>query len=241
MHTARIDVHAHLLAGLDDGCKTPEQSLQCAAALVSGGYSHAFCTPHIWPNFPHNTPRAIGTAVADLQSRLDSAKIPLKLAPGAEINLPSMWPQLQTMADDQIATYSLAGKYLLFDFWDDQIAQCSDLDPAIIQLQSRGLKLVLAHPERVEALQRDLQAVDHFIELGVLLQLNSYCLADPPHSPRFITGKRLLETGRYFLIGTDSHDPQGMGVRLRGVEAAVQIVGAEAVDRLTIHNPRLLL
>jgi protein-tyrosine phosphatase len=179
--------------------------------------------------------------VADLQSRLDAAKIPLKLAPGAEINLPSMWPQLQTMADDQIATYSLAGKYLLFDFWDDQIAQCSDLDPAIIQLQSRGLKLVLAHPERVEALQRDLQAVDHFIELGVLLQLNSYCLADPPHSPRFITGKRLLETGRYFLIGTDSHDPQGMAVRLLGVEAAVQIVGAEAVDRLTIHNPRLLL
>jgi protein-tyrosine phosphatase len=240
MHTGRIDVHSHLLPGLDDGCKTDQQSLQCAAALVAAGYSHTFCTPHIWPNFPNNTPPAIRAAVARLQSVLDDAQIPLKLSSGAEINLPSMWSKLQSMADEAIATYSMAGKYLLFDFWDDQIKQCSDLEPAILQLQSRGMKLVLAHPERIEALQRDQSAVDRLIDLGVLLQLNSWCLADPPASPRFTTAVRLLESGKYFLLGTDLHEPQGLPMRLRGVKLAAQIAGPEMLDRLTIHNPRLL-
>jgi len=241
MHTGRIDVHSHLLPGLDDGCKTDEQSLQCAAALVAAGFSHTFCTPHIWPNFPNNTPPAIRAAVARLQSVLDDAQIPLKLSSGAEINLPSMWPKLQSWENDAIATYSMAGKYLLFDFWDDQIKQCSDLEPAITNLQSRGLKLVLAHPERVEALQQDQSAVDRLIDLGVLLQLNSWCLADPPASPRYTTAVRLLEAGKYFLIGTDLHDPDGMAVRLRGLEVAAEILGEDALDSLTIQNPCMLL
>jgi protein-tyrosine phosphatase len=241
MASARIDVHTHLLPGFDDGCKTDEQSLRCASLLVSAGYERAFCTPHLWPNFLKNTPAAIAAGVARLQQRLDSASIPLKLSGGGEINLPSMWPSLKTMADDQIPTYSLAGKYLLFDFWDDQIKSCSDLEPAITHLQSRGLKLVLAHPERVERLQRDPSALDRLIDLGVLLQLNSWCLADPPESPRFTTAVRLLEAGRYFLIGTDLHDPDGMAVRLRGIEVAAEIAGEDALDALMIHNPKMLL
>jgi protein-tyrosine phosphatase len=241
MQSGRIDVHTHLLSGFDDGCKTQEQSLRCASALVAGGFGHAFCTPHLWPNFLKNVPANIGPAVARLQAQLDAAKIPLKLSGGGEINLPSMWPALQSMPDDQIPTYSLAGKYVLFDFWDDQVKTCADLEPAITHLQSRGLKLILAHPERVEILQRVPSALDRLIDLGVQLQLNSWCLADPPTSSRFTTAVRLLEAGRYFLIGTDLHEPDGMAVRLRGIEVADQIIGADALDRLTIHNPRMLL
>ena len=50
--TGRIDVHSHLLPGLDDGCVSLDESLACARRLVAEGYTHSFCTPHIWPNLP---------------------------------------------------------------------------------------------------------------------------------------------------------------------------------------------
>jgi protein-tyrosine phosphatase len=53
MH-GRIDVHAHLIPGVDDGCADVRESIECGRMLVGAGYTHAFCTPHIWPNLPGN-------------------------------------------------------------------------------------------------------------------------------------------------------------------------------------------
>src|SRR4051794_15107533 len=50
----RIDVHSHLLPGVDDGCASIEDSIACAARMVAAGYTHSFCTPHVWPDLPHN-------------------------------------------------------------------------------------------------------------------------------------------------------------------------------------------
>ena len=115
--TGRIDVHSHLLPGVDDGCATVDESLQCARMLVEFGYTHAFCTPHIWPSLPGNTVTTISAGVESLQHALDQQRIPLRVLPGGEIGLLAMWPALETFADDQIVTYSLAGRFVLFDFW----------------------------------------------------------------------------------------------------------------------------
>src|SRR5438477_236070 len=80
----RIDVHTHLLPGIDDGCTSLEESISCALALVEAGYSHAFCTPHVWPNLPRNNALQISVNTADLQLAFDRASVPLKLLPGGE-------------------------------------------------------------------------------------------------------------------------------------------------------------
>jgi tyrosine-protein phosphatase YwqE len=111
---------------------------------------------------------------------------------------------------------------------------------AIANLQSRGLKLVLGHPERISALQREPAALNELLDSGVLLQLNSWCLAESPERMVRRVGERLLREGKYFLIGTDLHSPAGMSIRIRGLETARAIAGEAEFDRLTNHNPRLL-
>src|SRR5258708_22601308 len=104
MDTGRIDVHTHLLPGIDDGCPSFDDSLQCARTLVAAGYTQAFCTPHIWPTLPHNTIDNVRQWTSKLQERFDAAGIPLKLAPGGENNLLCAWPAMKELPRERIRT-----------------------------------------------------------------------------------------------------------------------------------------
>lgn len=232
----RIDVHAHLLPGIDDGCQTLEDSLDCARKLLEYGYSHCFCTPHIWSNLPHNNPRDIARRTSELQAQLDRATIPLIVLPGGEINL---GPNLLHTAPDQIVTYGQAGKHVLIDLWADRIPEF--FKPTIVWLQSLGLTVILAHPERMRALQDDPTLADWFAELDVLLQGNLQCFNDAPHQATRQTAERFLSEGRYFLLGTDLHGRETLRPRLEGFERVRSILDSESFDRLTIHNPSRLL
>src|SRR3569623_3730047 len=86
-HTGRIDGHSHQIPGVDDGCRTVDEPIACARELVAAGYTHSFCTPHIWPNLPENNVKTIVEKVRQLQAALDQAFVPLKLLPGGEITL----------------------------------------------------------------------------------------------------------------------------------------------------------
>src|SRR5687767_913784 len=80
----RVDTHSHLLPAVDDGCKTVEDSIACAKILVANGYSHAFCTPHIWHNNRGISRTSVPRLVKMLQTELDAAQVPLTLMPGGE-------------------------------------------------------------------------------------------------------------------------------------------------------------
>jgi len=212
--------------------------VQCARALVGAGYTHAFCTPHVWPHVKISA-ASIQIGTNHLAAEFTRAGVPLRLFPGGEMNLVELWPDLK---DQPIITYGLAGKYALFDFWAESIAECADrLFPGIEHLQSRGIQPILAHPERIAALHRDPCAIDRITETGVLLQLNGWCLNLALDNPISITAHRLLREGRYFLIGSDLHQPAGMPDRIAALTTAEKIIGKDALDKLTIENPRLLL
>jgi protein-tyrosine phosphatase len=240
--TGRVDVHTHLLPGVDDGCETLEESIACAQALVGAGYTHAYCTPHVWANLPHNNAREIGARVNKLQGALERAGVALTLLPGGEHTLLSAWPGIRETARADVVTYGLLGRNVLFDFWTDETEAVRErIEPAARHLRDQGFELILAHPERIEALQRDARSLDRLTELGVRLQLNSWCLAEPRGDRRRDMAERLLKEGRYFLIGTDLHRPAGMKARLEGLAMAEELVGAREVERLTVENPRGLM
>ena len=71
----RVDVHSHLIPAVDDGCQSLDESIECARLLVREGYTHSFCTPHVWPNLPLNTVENIRRMVADLQIALERADV----------------------------------------------------------------------------------------------------------------------------------------------------------------------
>lgn len=235
----RIDVHAHLISGVDDGCPSVADALHCAAALVDAGYTHAFCTPHIWPTLPHNNRQNIPHRTAELQQAVSQAGLALTLLPGGEWNLPWHWPALRNMPREEIITYAMAGRYLLFDFWADELPPT--LQMAVDHLQAMDFTLILAHPERIGVFQRDPTALDALTRRGVLLQMNTWCLTEPAQTPTRQTAERLLLEDRYFCFGTDTHNARGIDARIAGLKLATDLVGEAAVDRLTSINPRRLI
>lgn len=232
----RIDVHSHLLPGIDDGCPNLDESLACARRMVEAGYTHSFCTPHIWPNLPENTVEGITAHVVSLQQSLDAACIPLKLYAGGELNLR---PDLMTLFPKLIPTYGMAGRYCLFDIWVDRLP--GFFWKTVEWLQSKEMKVILAHPERMRAVQDKPELTDEFGDRGLLLQGNLQCLGDPPKTRTRQLAEALLSEGRYFMLGSDLHNLAGLPLRLSGLARAVEAVGEPEVWRLTRDNPRELL
>jgi protein-tyrosine phosphatase len=232
--TGRIDVHSHLLPGIDDGCKTVEESLECARALVGGGYTHAFCTPHIWPTYRGISRLSVPRWCKALQAQLSASDIPLTLLPGGEMNL---YLGVERTPAEEIIPLAL-GNYMLVDMWAEKLP--AFFEPAIRWLQSLGLTVILAHPERMRAVQDQPKVIDEIRAMGVLLQGNLQCFSDKPEALTRRCAERFLSDGKYFLLGSDSHNPGSMDVRVNGLKRAIELVGDEKVDELTKANPRKL-
>ena len=235
--TGRIDIHSHLLPGIDDGCETLAESIACAKVLVANGYTHSFVTPHIWPSFPENNPPEIARRCAEVQTALDDAGVLLKLMPGGEMNFRA--DLLDTTPPDRIVTYSLGGKFALIDIWVDVLPKW--FESQVRWLQENGLTLILAHPERIRAVQDDPKLVTYFQSLGMLLQGNLQCLSDPQTSATRRTIDNLMRQGVYTFLGSDTHHLESLPARMKGLRHAIDLVGSEQVDALTIANPRMLL
>ncbi|MFI5380035.1 MAG: tyrosine-protein phosphatase [Tepidisphaerales bacterium] len=231
-----FDTHCHILPGIDDGCETPAASLECARALVGAGYTQAFCTPHIWPNLAHfNRPGDIARLVAVLQQALDNASVPLKLYPGGEL---SMRPDWLDMTREQIVTYNLAGRFCLFDVWLDDIPP--HFEPCVRFLQGHGLKVILAHPERMKVTHTHPEVMDWFAGIGLLFQGNLQCFGDDDSAMTRQLAERFLREGRYFMLGSDTHNLRSFDIRLRGLARVRQIADEATIRRLMVENPALL-
>jgi protein-tyrosine phosphatase len=236
MTTGRIDVHSHLLPGVDDGCKTIGESIACARELVAAGYTHAFCTPHVWPNYANVTKASVPGWTRALQEKLDEEGVPLKVMPGGEMNLHG---GVKDLMDDYFITYGMAERFVLTDMWAAELP--AFFEPTIRFLQSRGYTVILAHPERMRAVQDHPELADVFADMGMLLQGNLQCFGDPPESHTRRVAEQYLMEGRYFMLGSDTHNPQSMAIRMNGLRNATALVGEAAIEKLTVENPRKLI
>jgi len=231
-----FDVHSHLLPGIDDGCASLADSIQCAKRMADAGYTESFCTPHFWSSLPNITIELVPRSVETLQKHLDGAGVPLKLHAGAEINLRA---ELMERDVRLLPTYGMRGKYALIDLWADRLPPF--FEPAIRWMQGAGITVILAHPERMRAVQEQPELADYFADLGVLLQGNLQCFSDRPGAATRETVERFLAEDRYFLLGSDLHNPETLDLRLRGLKRAVDLAGVERAKKLTIENPKKLL
>jgi protein-tyrosine phosphatase len=234
-NSGRFDVHSHLLPGVDDGCASEEESLRCAREMVAAGYTHSFCTPHFWTSYPKTTVPAVQKWVVDFQKRLDEENVPLKLLPGGEINLRA---NLGEIPIRDLPTFGMEGKFVLIDLWADKLPKF--FEPTIRWMQSGGLTVILAHPERMRAVQDDPKLGDYFSEIGLLLQGNLQCFSDRENAPTRVTVERFLMEDRYFMLGSDLHNFETLPNRLNGLQRAIEMVGEGKIGELTVGNPRKL-
>lgn len=228
-----IDLHSHILFGIDDGARDVAMSTEMARAWVADGVSVVACTPHILPGLYHNTGPRIRTAVADLQAVLDRESIPLRLVTGADNHIvPDFVEGLRSGHLLSIADT----RYVLLEPTHHVLPQrLSDL---LFAVQAAGFVPILTHPERLTWLGQHYDLVRQLVRNGVWMQITAGSLTGAFGRTPLYWATRLLEEGAVHIIATDAHDPVKRAPRLsEGYYAAAKRVGDAEAANLVLNRP----
>jgi protein-tyrosine phosphatase len=218
-----IDLHSHILPGLDDGAATLDDAIGIAEAAVEDGIRVIAATPHVRGDYPTSAEQ-MEQSVDSLRQELRDAGVSLELLPGGEIAL----DHLPYLGEDELRRFGLAGspKYLLLEA--PYFGWPLELEDTLFQLGLRGFTTVLAHPERNGEVQASPERLVPLVERGTLVQLTAASL-DGRLGPRpRKTGLRLLELGVAHLLASDAHAPT---LRQIGMSAAAHAVGDDELAR----------
>lgn len=220
-----IDLHSHVLPGIDDGPPDADGSLAMVAACEADGTRTLAATPHLRQDFPDVKLGEIASRCVALNHRLP-ADTEVTVVPGGEVDL--IWAQAAGLADLRLASYWQRGTDLLVE--TPYGALPSAFEELLFKISLQGFRILLAHPERNSTFQRDPPRLAALVSRGVLLQLTAASLASQDRRSRSRRlALALVEDGLAHVIASDGHSAGAMRAPLSaGVEAASQVSPARA-------------
>lgn len=223
-----IDLHSHILAGIDDGARTVEESHEIARLAVAEGVTAIAATPHVRADFPTSVQK-MERAVATLNRSLAADGIDLDVLPGGEVDLE--W--LSHLSDDEIKRFSIAqaGRYLLVEV--PLIGWPLSLEAQVFALRSSGVTPLLAHPERNPEVQRNPAVVDRLVRGGARVQVTAASLDGRFGRRANQACRRLLKLGLVHVLASDVHAPE---VRHGSLAQAVAALRDDGLARYLTHD-----
>jgi len=229
-----IDLHAHVLPGVDDGPDSPEVALEMLRDAAAEGTTIVAATPHVRDDYP-TSPETMERVLADLRRAAAEAEIAVELLPGAELDLEA----LRRLDDETLRRFGLGGNpsLLLLEFpysgWP------LELDQTVFRLSARGYTTVLAHPERNASVQAEPERLRGVAAAGAVIQLTAASVDGRLGRKTQSTAAALLDLGLAHLLASDAHGP---GVRSGGLNAAVAAIGGGELGVWLVEEvPRALL
>ena len=229
-----IDLHTHILPGVDDGAASLDGSLEIARAAVEDGIEVVAATPHVRDDYPTRVD-TMEQRLEEVRNAIDQAGIPLDVRPGAEIAV----DRIRTLSADELRRFGLGGNpaYLLIEFpyygWPLELAE------RLFELREAGVTPVLAHPERNSDVQARPEALRDLVDAGALVQLTAASVDGRFGRRVRETSLRLLGLGLGHLLATDAHAPD---LRATGLSAAAATLEDAALAHwLTVAMPGAIL
>jgi len=195
-----IDLHCHVLPGIDDGPATFDDSLELARAAAAAGTRTIAATPHVSWEYP-NDADMIALLTEQLNERLRSESIALEVKTGAEVAL----TRVTDIPAKELARLSLgSGRWLLIE--PPFAAAIPGLEALVARLQDGGHRIVIAHPERCEAFHRDRSSLAKLVDAGVLVSITAGSLAGRFGRPARRMALDLVRDGLVHNVASDAHD-----------------------------------
>jgi len=234
-----VDLHAHLLVGLDDGPRRIEDSLALCRQMVESGTTLVAATCHQRGNFASVHRTEITEKFGELQNRLAAENIPLRIVPNAEWmldaatteSLPSLLSDLVTIAD--------AGRYALVEF-PRPFPSFATLVPDM--LSPHGIKPILAHVERYDVVAHNPSRVEELIVRGYVIQMNAESITNTYFPATIETCRRLIQRGLVHVIASDSHSVDRRPTRMKEAQSFVSHwTNDETAQLLMIDNPLAII
>ena len=197
-----IDLHCHLLPGVDDGSKSMDISLKLATDAVKDGIDYALLTPHHMNGVYLNHKQSVIQQTQEFQVELDRHKIPLKVFPGQEVRING--DLLTALDQDDILFANEGGQYLMLEFPDDDIPNYTS--NMIYELMQRGIIPVIVHPERNTKIMKQPDILYDLLNKGCLSQITagSYVGIFGHKVQKF--SKQLIQSGQVYIFASDAHN-----------------------------------
>ncbi len=232
------DLHAHILPGVDDGAKTPEDTLAMSRVAAQTGTKVVLATPHrkdVTENWSVAHLRAL---IADMSAQNRAHGVELSLVLGMENHLDT---DLPAEIEAGRALPMNDARYILIEM--PFFGRPDFIEDTLSEVQSMGFVPVLAHPERIEAFQDDPDMLRRFIDKGMVSQITSNSLIGFWGEDVRDFTRYLLKNGMAHVMASDTHHAVGgrsprMDV---GLDAAADIVGYDAARAMLVDTPRAIL
>lgn len=233
-----IDMHNHVLYGVDDGAENLADSLAMIEAAVSQGFDTLVLTPHYMTYRGYTeAPELCHQRKAEIETALLKDKVPVRLIAGNEL-----------LYDyDLVRTFD-AGKFLPIGATDYYLIETTREGGSALALQNfmhrlhqMGKKTILAHPERYDFVQDDPNVLLDFMAAGTLIQSNYLGLLDYYDRATTATLKIMLTHQMVQLMASDAHQAEGYARYSEAAEIGGQLIGKEAWQRLMVDHPRAVL
>jgi protein-tyrosine phosphatase len=229
-----VDVHCHVLPGIDDGPKNLDESLTLCRSLMRDGITTVIATPHQLGRYDgHNSAAQVRQRVAELQGILDEKKIPLTILSGGEVRIDERIGKL--LHEDHILTLGDGKKYLLLE-----LPSSVAIDPAVLmpRLKDANVTVILAHAERYDNLQTEPNCARAWVDAGAVLQVNAGAPVGAFGKSAARAAWDWLSRGWVSLIATDAHSVDTRRPRFTdAIEAIAQKLGEDVARCVCIENP----
>jgi len=232
-----IDLHCHILPGIDDGAPDLSVALDMARASVADGVTDLACTPHILPGRYPNTGPQIRQATGELEDALDQEGIPLRLVAGADNHVALDF--VGKLKAGQLLSLN-GSRYVLVE--PPHHVLPPRLEELFFSVLATGYVPILTHPERLSWIKTRFDLITRLVESGVWMQVTAGSLAGAFGSNAQYWGERMLDEGLIHILATDAHDIKLRAPNLSvGRYIAAARVGEGEAEHLVATRPRGVL
>jgi protein-tyrosine phosphatase len=236
-----IDIHCHILPGIDDGPSDVSESLRMCKMALREGIRTIVATPHSFNGDFTVEPQKIISMVRDFNRVLKDYKMDLKLAPGMEVRV---FPEfLEKLAEGMILPLN-AGRYILTEF--SAIAAPAGFENLVGYLLSKDYGIIIGHPEKNLEIQRNpewlVDLVRAYDQWDIVVQIAADSILGQAGKPAYKTARFLLKAGAVHVIATDAHSSTARPPKLIGaVAAAAGVVGLAEAKKMVLDVPLAIL
>jgi protein-tyrosine phosphatase len=233
-----IDIHTHILPGIDDGVRTEDDAVEFARVAEEDGVRTIVATPHCRDGFYVNDRDDVLAMTATLQNRLEREGVGIELVPGAEVHL---CPDLvERVVDGRAPTLGNNGKTLLLELSLTQYPV--ELENLVFQLKLAGILPIFAHPERIRYFEDDIARYEAVVRMGAYGQITTGSLLGTFGRKTQDFSRELVQKGLIHVVASDAHNVRGRPPILsEAVSELASLVGEDLAGKMADEVPRALL
>lgn len=233
-----VDIHCHVLPGLDDGPADMSQAVALCAALASDGITTVCATPHQLGRYDRvNSAAVICQHIEQLRVVLDAEQIPLNILPGGDVRIDERLGKL--MREGEVVSLAEAGRHLLIELPHELLV---DPVPTIEMLREQGLQSIMTHPERHPYLAGKEMLLQDWVRRGAVIQLTAGSLLGDFGRRAHRQAWHILELGLASIVATDAHDVRRRPPTMtRALAILTSELGGDIARTLCIDNPLRVL